>query len=48
MQVSVNEEVDPWIVIARLQQEVRGLKEELRYGNISYILPLMCQFKLNS
>ena len=30
LQVSVNEVVDPWMVIARLQTELRTLKQALR------------------
>ena len=33
--VVVNEEVDPNLVIKRLKQEVRELKDEIRYGKMA-------------
>ena len=32
LQVMVNEEVDPTLVIKRLKQEIRDLKDEIRFG----------------
>lgn len=37
LQVTQNEEIDPWVLVARLKQELRALHEKLRQG-CSWIL----------
>ena len=37
LQVMVNEEVDPALVIKRLKQEIRDLKDEIRSGKCLYL-----------
>jgi hypothetical protein len=40
VQISVNEVVDPWMVIGRLQTEMRTLKEALRQAHYCDIVDL--------